>query len=88
MHEYIVNFWLKTVVIFSLLYLMPQQVYEHTFISFLTSSWMSRTVFGGDLLNNLSLEEKQLKKKKHLPTLTKWPDKGDPFLAPDYCQTK
>lgn len=63
MHEYIVNFWLKTVVIFSLLYLMPQQVYEHTFISFLTSSWMSRTVFGGDLLNNLSLEEKQLKKK-------------------------
>ena len=64
MHEYIVNFWLKTVVIFSLLYLMPQQVYEHTFISFLTSSWMSRTVFGGDLLNNLSLEEKQLKKKQ------------------------
>ena len=64
MHEYIVNFWLKTVVIFSLLYLMPQQVYEHTFISFLTSSWMSRTVFGGDLLNNVSLEEKQLKKKQ------------------------
>lgn len=63
MDEYIVNFWPKTVVIFSLLYLMPQQVYEHTFISFLTSSWMSRTVFGGDLLNNLSLEEKQLKKK-------------------------
>ena len=64
MDEYIVNFWPKTVVIFSLLYLMPQQVYEHTFISFLTSSWMSRTVFGGDLLNNVSLEEKQLKKKQ------------------------